>query len=170
MTTLIQRITNAAGVIAMMSLLFIVVLESVVVILRYGFEFGSIALQESVTYLHACAFLLAACYTLRADEHVRVDIFYRNFSEKRKALTNLVGTLVFLLPVCGFIVWSSLDYVGQSWTIKEISADAGGLPGVFLLKTLIPLFAVLLALQGIDEIIRSLQIMRGTPVSNKENN
>ena len=126
-----------------------VVLTFVIVVLRYGFNIGSIALQESVTYLHAMVFLLGAAYTLRRDEHVRVDIFYQRFSERRKALVDVAGTLLFLIPCCFYIFWVSLDYVEASWSIYEGSREAGGLPAVFLLKSLIPLTAALLGLQGL---------------------
>lgn len=142
-------------------LLAMVVIESLIVVLRYGFDIGSIAAQESVTYLHACCFLAGAAYTLQADEHVRVDIFYHSRSPKYKAWVNLLGFLFFLLPVCGFIFWSSIDYVAQSWAIKETSADAGGIPAVYLLKTLIPVFSVALILQGLAEALRSALVLTG---------
>ena len=155
----INRLTLASGQGIAWLLLVMVLTESVVVLLRYGFDFGSIALQESVTYLHASCFLLGAAYTLQQDEHVRVDIFYRNFSEQRKALVNVVGCVLFLWPVCGFIIWSSLGYVSQAWSIREASADAGGLPGIYLLKTLIPLFAFMLMLQGLAQTIDKLSTL-----------
>jgi TRAP-type mannitol/chloroaromatic compound transport system permease small subunit len=119
------------------------------VVLRYGLNLGSIALQESITYLHAMVFMLGAAYTLQRNEHVRVDIFYQRFSERRKALVDVAGTLLFLIPCCFFIFWVSLDYVAAAWSIHEGSREAGGLPAVFLLKTLIPITAVLLGLQGL---------------------
>jgi TRAP-type mannitol/chloroaromatic compound transport system permease small subunit len=127
-----------------------------VVSIRYGFNNNSIALQESVTYLHGLLFMLAAAYTLRHDEHVRVDIFYRRFSPHRKAWINCLGTLVFLLPVCGFIFFSSLHFVSESWRVREASPLPGGLPGVFLLKSLIPLMALTLFIQGLAELLRNL--------------
>ena len=133
-----------------------VALTFIIVLLRYGFNIGSVAVQESVTFLHAMVFLLGAAYTLRRDEHVRVDIFYQRFSERRQALVDVAGSLLFLVPSCFFIFWISLDYVGASWSIYEGSREAGGLPGVFLLKSLIPLTAVLLALQGLAFAARRL--------------
>ena len=129
--------------------LVVVVLTFVIVVLRYGFNIGSIAAQELVTFLHAMVFLLGAAYTLRWDGHVRVDIFYQRFSERRKALVDVVGTLLFLMPSCFFVFWISLDYVGASWSVYEGSREAGGLPAVYLLKSLIPLCALLLAVQGL---------------------
>ena len=140
---------------AWLALLLVLVMFSVVV-LRYLFEFGSIALQESTLYLHASLFMLGAAYTLKVDGHVRVDIFYRRLSAHGKALVNLLGTLLLLLPVCGFMVWISWDYVTTAWALRESSPEAGGLPLVYLLKTLIPLGALLLIIQGVSLMLHSL--------------
>lgn len=136
--------------------LVMMTLTCVIVVLRYGFSIGSIALQESIGYLHAMVFLLAMAFTLRRDGHVRVDIFYRQFNARRKAWVNALGSLLFLLPVCGFILVTSWDFVANSWAVKEGSPNADGLPIVYLLKSLIPAAAVLLALQGLAEVLRSL--------------
>jgi TRAP-type mannitol/chloroaromatic compound transport system permease small subunit len=139
-----------------------------VVILRYVFDTGSIALQESVTYLHSLVFMLGAAYTLKHDGHVRVDIFYQRLSERCRAWINLAGTLLLLLPVCMFILLASIDYVGNAWSILEGSQEAGGLDAVFLLKTLIPVMAVLLLLQGISICLHSILLLKGTPVDTTE--
>ncbi|MBT8148464.1 MAG: TRAP transporter small permease subunit [Gammaproteobacteria bacterium] len=159
----IDRFTQLCGHAIAWLLLFMVAIESLVVILRYGMDLGSIAAQEAVTYLHATVFLLGAGYTLQRDEHVRVDIFYRRFTARRKAWVNLFGYLLFLLPVCCYIIWESWAYVAQAWSIKETSADSGGIAGVYLLKTLIPLFALLLIVQGLAEALRSWLVLRGQP-------
>jgi TRAP-type mannitol/chloroaromatic compound transport system permease small subunit len=150
-------------------LVLMVAIQSLIVILRYGFEIGSIALQESVTYLHAACFMLGIAYTVRINGHVRVDIFYRQFSPQKKAAVNLLGAVVFLLPLCVFIFASSFQYVLQAWQIKEHSSDAGGLPIVYLLKTLIPLLATGLLLQSISEIGKSILALVGhSPYSQAE--
>jgi len=131
-----------------------------VVVARYGFGAGSIAVQESITYLHAAVFLLGAAYTLKHEQHVRVDIFYQKMSERRRAFIDIFGVLLFLLPSCGFIFWISLDYVGSSWAIRETSREAGGLALVYLLKTLIPVFALALIAQGIAMVLTRLQAIR----------
>ena len=100
--------------------------------------------------------MLGAAYTLRFDGHVRVDIFYRDFSARHKALVDLLGSLFLLLPVCIFLLWSSWGYVASAWSLREGSGEAGGLPYVYLLKTLIPLSAFLLILQGIGQALASL--------------
>ena len=139
-----------------------VLLQSLIVMLRYGFDIGSIALQESVTYLHASCFMLGAAYTLKVDEHVRVDIVYRNLSLQNKAWVNLIGSALFLIPLTLLIAWSSVDYVIQAWEVKETSADAGGLPFVYLLKTLIPLFALSLLCQAVAEGLKSILAIRNS--------
>jgi TRAP-type mannitol/chloroaromatic compound transport system permease small subunit len=138
-----------------------VLITFAVVVLRYGLQLGSIALQESVTYLHAIVFMLGAAYTLKHDSHVRVDIFYQKASPLTRAWTNLLGTLLLLFPTCGFIFASSLDYVASSWSIQESSRETGGLDGVFLLKTVIPVMAVLLLLQGSSLVLRSALVIAG---------
>ena len=139
-----------------------VIVTMVIVVLRYLFDLGWIWMQESVVWMHAAVFMLAAAYTLKHDEHVRVDIFYREMSEARKAWVNLMGTVIFLLPVCVFLIWTSIDYVQVSWSIREGSREAGGLPYPFvpLLKSLIPVTALLLALQGVADAIRGISAGR----------
>jgi TRAP-type mannitol/chloroaromatic compound transport system permease small subunit len=137
-------------------LVLLVLMQGLVVLLRYGFSWGSIALQESVTYLHAICFMLGAAFTLQVDRHVRVDVLYRSMSLKQQALVNAVGSVLFLIPICLFMLWASYDYVLQAWTIKERSADSGGLAIVYLLKTLIPLLAISLLAQALAELGRSI--------------
>ena len=138
-----------------------VVITFTVVVLRYLFHSGSIALQESITYLHATLFMLGAAWTLKQDGHVRVDIFYSKQSRRTRAWIDLTGTLLLLFPVCGFILFSSQDYVAASWSVQEGSQEAGGLDAVFLLKTAIPLMAVLLMLQGCAIILNNILIITG---------
>ena len=130
-----------------------------VVLLRYGLGIGSIAVQESATYLHAMVFTLGAAYTLKQGGHVRVDIFYRRFSPRSKAWVNCVGCIVFLAPFCLFLAAISWQFVTQAWTIREGSPDPGGIHAVFLLKTLIPLMAANLLLQCLGEFARNLLVL-----------
>ncbi len=132
---------------------------ALIVILRYGFNIGSIMAQESVIYMHGALFLLGAAYALKAGAHVRVDIFYRNFDPRTKAWVNSLGGIVFLLPLCVFILVSSWDYVSESWGMRESSPEPGGIPAVYLLKSLLPLAAINLALQGVAEILRSALLL-----------
>ncbi|MEJ2533593.1 MAG: TRAP transporter small permease subunit [Halioglobus sp.] len=132
---------------------------ALVVVLRYGFNMGSIAAQEAVTYMHGTLFMLGAAYALKSGAHVRVDIFYRNFSPRATAWVNSLGGIVFLMPMCGFIFFSSLGYVAESWSIRETSPEPGGIPAVFLLKSVIPLMAASLFLQGLAETLRSALVL-----------
>lgn len=136
-----------------------------VVILRYGFEQGAIAAQESVLYLHGAVFMLGAAPTLLADKHVRVDVFYRNFSQRQQTWVNTLGHTLFTTPICLLIIFGSWDYVAESWSIMESSPEPGGIPAVFLLKTLIPAMAVLLLLQAISAIVSGLLELSEVPAN-----
>ncbi|MCF4097060.1 TRAP transporter small permease subunit [Maritalea mediterranea] len=126
-----------------------------IVISRYAFGVNSIAVQELVLYLHASHFMIAAAYTLQVDGHVRVDIFYARFTPKNKALIDIVGHLIFLLPAMCTILYFTWPSVRNAWAIKEGAISVGGLPASFLLKTLIPVFCVLLILQSISCLVRN---------------
>ena len=132
-----------------------VLLMASIVALRYLFQFGSVAMQESVMYVNALIFTLGAAYTLKEQGHVRVDIFYSRIRPGRQALVDLVGTCLLLLPCACFIIYASWDYVSVSWRIKESSAEGSGLPFVYLLKATIILFPVLLIIQGISEALKA---------------
>lgn len=150
MCDIIDALNERVGRFAAWLVLAMVFITFLVVVLRYGFSFGRIAIQESITYLHAFVFMLAGAYTLKHNEHVRVDIFYQDMSIKNKAKVDLFGTLFLLLPFAVFIFWISFDYVHNAWKLLEGSREAGGLPFVYILKTLIPLMAGLLILQAIS--------------------
>ncbi|PLX35974.1 MAG: C4-dicarboxylate ABC transporter permease [Hyphomicrobiales bacterium] len=141
--------------------LLIVLVQFVVVVGRYVFGMGSIWMQESIVYMHALLFMLAAAYTLHDDGHVRVDIFYREANPRLKAMVNLVGSLVLLVPVCVLIVWVSWGYVANSWAVMEGSKETSGIQGVYLLKTAIIVFAVQMGLQGVSMMLRSLLALGG---------
>jgi TRAP-type mannitol/chloroaromatic compound transport system permease small subunit len=151
----IDRIIAVIGRIAAWGVLVVVLVEFTVVLLRYGFGIGSIWLQETVVYAHAALFMLAAAWTLAAGGHVRVDIFYARTSARHKAWVDLLGTAFFLLPFMAALLFLSLPYVARSWAILERSRETSGLPLVFVLKTLIPVFAALMLLQGASLAIRA---------------
>lgn len=130
------------------------------VVARYYFEQYSIPLGELVIIMNAMVFLLAAPLLLYADQHVRVDVFYSRFSIRKKALVDFLGTLFFLLPLCGFILYYSWQYVSSSWKQLEGSGQTGGLEGLFLVKSLIIVVAVLLILQGFSMLAHKLQTIR----------
>ena len=135
-----------------------VLVTFVIVLLRYVFDLGWIWMQESVVWLHAAVFMLASAYTLGRDEHVRVDIFYRKLDPRRRAIVDIAGTVLLLLPMMIFLIVSSADYVRESWLIHEGSREAGGLPYPFvpLLKSLIPVTAALLIVQAVADLLTNI--------------
>jgi TRAP-type mannitol/chloroaromatic compound transport system permease small subunit len=141
--------------------LFVVLAQFLVVVLRYGFGIGSIWLTESIIYGHAALFMLAGAWTLREGGHVRVDVFYAQASPRSKAWVDLCGALLLLLPFMLVLAWLSLPYVARSWAILETSRETSGIPAVFLLKTLIPVFALAMALQGVSQAIRAAHVLAG---------
>jgi TRAP-type mannitol/chloroaromatic compound transport system permease small subunit len=157
----IDRLSAAIGRTVAWCLLFMVLAEFALVLMRYVLGVGSIWLQESVVYAHASLFMLAAAWTLAADAHVRVDIFYADASPRTKALVDFLGALLLLVPFALTLVDLSLPYVSRSWALLEGSRETSGLPAVFLLKTLIPLFAALLALQGVAQALRTAMMLAG---------
>jgi TRAP-type mannitol/chloroaromatic compound transport system permease small subunit len=158
----IDRLSVAVGRVVAWLTLAMVVGTFLIVLLRYLFAVGFIWMQESVTWMHATIFMLGAAWALRSGDHVRVDVFYKKMSPRRQGWVDLLGTLLLLLPMCGYIFFESLPYVQQSWEIRERSREASGLPGLFLLKTLIPLTALLLALQGVSDLVRAARRIRGS--------
>lgn len=126
------------------------------VITRYLFKNSSVAIQELEWHLFSLIFLLGAAYTLKADRHVRVDVFYSNFSERNKALVNFIGILLFLIPFSIVIISGSFNFVMNSFRILETSPDPGGLPARFLLKACIPISFILVLIQGIALALKSL--------------
>ncbi len=135
-------------------------LTFLVVVLRYGLNEGWIWMQESITYLHATVFMVAAAWALHDDEHVRVDIFYREASPKFRLWVDLAGTLLFLLPFCLFLVYVGWDYVASAWDARESSSEPGGLPLVWLLKTLVLILPALLLLQAAVTVGRCVSALR----------
>jgi len=155
----IDAFTDRCGRLLAWLILGMALLTALVVVLRYGFSIGAILAQETVIYMHGAVFLLGAAYAIKTGAHVRVDIFHRNFSARAQAWVEALGGIVFLLPLCAFILMASEDYVRESWAMRETSAEPGGIPAVFLLKSLIPLMAVNLALQGVAEIFRNTLLL-----------
>jgi TRAP-type mannitol/chloroaromatic compound transport system permease small subunit len=157
----IDLLSAAVGRLVAWLTVVMVVGTVLIVLLRYLLDSGFIWMQESVTWMHAAVFMLGAAWALRTGDHVRVDVFYKQMTPRHRGWVDLLGTLFFLLPLCGYIFFESLPYVQQSWEIGERSREASGLPGLFLLKTLIPLTALLLALQGVSDMVRAARRIRG---------
>ena len=156
----IARLVAIAGRAVAWLTLAMTLLTFGVVVLRYGFNQGWIWLQESVTYLHAAVFMVAAAWALQTDDHVRVDIFYRKRSPRYRAAVNLAGTLLFLVPFSVLMIAVGWDYVAASWETHEASREAGGLPLVWVLKSLILVLPVLLLLQSAVTVRTSIAGLR----------
>lgn len=136
-----------------------VLVQFAVVILRYVFAWGLIPMQESIWYFHGILFMVGAGYTLLKGGHVRVDIFYRESSPRKKAAIDLFGVVFFLLPVCALLWTMSWSYVLNSWRIQEGSIEVSGLPFIYLLKSVILVFVVLMALQAVSMSIKSIVVL-----------
>jgi len=132
------------------------------VIVRYFFNDFSIPLDEGVNNANSIVFLLSVPMMLYLDKHVRVDVFYSRISVRSQALVDLLGTLFFLLPFCSFLLYYSWDFVASSWKVREASAQVGGLPGLYLVKSLIILLAILLLLQGLSMLVHKIRVLKRT--------
>ena len=164
----VDQFSRLCGVTCAAMIPVMVLITVIVVVLRRGFSVGSIALQESIMYLHSWIFLVAMAYTLKADGQVRVDIFYRKFSDVQKAWVNALGGLVLLLPLCVVLLATTSQYALRSWHVGETSGDAGGLPFVYLLKSIMPLAAGLLLLQCLAEVAANTLRLIHRPVTRSD--
>lgn len=159
---LFDRISSLAGRAVSWLTLCMVVITVIIVVMRYVFDAGLIWLQESVVWMHAAVFMVGAAYTLLHEKHVRVDIFYRKMSSRHRALVDLFGVALFLLPLCGFLAFKSFDFAAASWSIHEISREPGGLPFPMIpsMKSIVILMPIAVGLQGISLMLRSLAVLR----------
>lgn len=159
---LLDRTSVAVGRAAAWLTLFMVIVTFVVVVMRYVFDAGLIWVQESVVWMHAAVFMLGAAYTLQDEGHVRVDVFYRKMSDQRRAWVDLIGVLIFLLPLCLFLAWNSFEFVTHSWGMREVSRESGGLPYplVPMLKSIVLLMPITVALQGLSLFLKALKTVR----------
>jgi TRAP-type mannitol/chloroaromatic compound transport system permease small subunit len=162
----VDAVNEHVGRVVAWTALMMVLIQFLVVIMRYVFAIGSIPVQESILYTHALLFLLGAGYTLKRDGHVRVDIFYREATASRRAAIDLFGVVVLLWPVCAAIFYYSWSFVTNSVRIREGSTEPSGLHLVFLLKGLILVFAGLVALQGLALAARSILVLAGRARTN----
>lgn len=157
----LEWVNYSVGILVAWLALAMVLMTFVVVVLRYVFDSGSIALQESVTYMYAILFMLGAAYALQQDGHVRVDILYQRFSRRARAWIDLLGTLFLLVPVSLFLMISSWDYVVDAWAVREGSREAGGIQAVWLLKTLLLVMPGLMLVQGLIWVLRNGLFLAG---------
>lgn len=157
----VDALTEAAGRLAGGLAIALVLLSFGLVVARYALGLGSVAAQEGVLWLHAALFLLGLAYALKHGAHVRVDVFSQRWAPRTRAWVEVAGMVLLLLPLCVFMVAMSWDYVGASWAAREGSRDPGGLPGWYLLKSLLPLSAALLMLQALAQALRALRTALG---------
>lgn len=157
---LIEGFVRGVGRLSIALVLAMAAIQFSAVILRYVFGVNLIAVQESVTYLHGAVFLLAGGYALLTDDHVRVDIFYRDAGPRKKAIVDLAGFYLLLAPFCFVALWAAVPYVANSWAVREGSVEQSGIKGVYLLKTLIPIYLTLLVLAGFVTATRAAAILR----------
>ncbi|MBM3487700.1 MAG: TRAP transporter small permease subunit [Alphaproteobacteria bacterium] len=158
---LVSRCNDAIGRAVAWTTIVLVVLACAIVIMRYVYGLSSLLMREAVLYLHGTLFLMAAAYTLRHDGHVRIDIIYERLGRRSKAWVDLLGTLIVLVPMAILILWTSIPFVRNSWAVLEGSIEGTGIPAVFLLKTVIPIAAVLILLQGLANAIGALAVIAG---------
>lgn len=157
----IDRFNQTIGMAVAWFALFMVIVQFLVVVLRYVFGYGSIFMQESIIYMHGFLFLIGSGYTLLHGGHVRVDIFYREASPRKKAAIDLFGVVTLLAPVCIGMMYYTWPYVANSWSILETSKETSGIPAVFVLKSAMVAFLILMLLQGLSMAIHSLRILAG---------
>lgn len=152
----LDGINRAVGLTVRWAVIAMVLIQFAIVLFRYVFGFSSIAINESVLYLHAALFMLGAGYTLLVDGHVRVDIFYAKAGPRRQASIDIFGHLVLLIPSMLVLAYWSWPSVANSWAILEGPISVGGIPASFLLKSLIPAFCALLVVQSISCLLANL--------------
>lgn len=160
----IDRLNDLIGRLTSWLTLLMTLVMFVIVVMRYLFDSGFIWIQESVTWMHAVVFMLGAAYALRHEEHVRVDIFYRSMSARRRAWVDIAGVILFLLPLCAYLLFESFDFVLVSWSMGEVSRESGGMPYPFIpiLKSVLLVMPVLLALQGLSLLHAATRTIRGS--------
>jgi TRAP-type mannitol/chloroaromatic compound transport system permease small subunit len=164
----LDQINHRVGMTARWFALAMVLLQFGVVLLRYVFGFSSIALNESVLYLHSALFMLGAGYTLLIDDHVRVDIFYSGLGRPGKARIDAFGHSILLLPSMAALLYWSWPSVRNSWAIWEGPLSVGGIPAVWLMKSLIPAFCILLIIQSLACLLRQLITMKSSDNQSEE--
>ncbi|APX18000.1 hypothetical protein BWR17_19100 (plasmid) [Phaeobacter inhibens] len=155
-STLIDHLIHAVGALAKWLALALVLLQFGIVVSRYIFDTGSVMAQEAVLYLFGALFMLSLADALARNRHVRVDLLFSTMGARGHRRIDAIGTILFLLPLCGFVLYHSWGYVAASWLAREGSREAAGLPGVYLFKTVILIAFFLLILQGAMIFLRCL--------------
>ena len=155
LSRLIDRLNRRIGRSAAWLALAMVLVQFTVVVMRYVFGIGSVMMQEAIIYMHGVLFMMAAADTLLQDEHVRVDIFYATAAPHTKALVNLLGCALLIIPFCILLAYYAYDYVAISWLVREGSRETSGIQGIYLLKSVILVFAAQLVLQAVSGILKN---------------
>lgn len=156
----INKINNTLGKIFSWFTLLLILVVCIDVLLRYAFNYSIVAMQELEWHIFAVMFLMGASFTLLKDGHVRVDVFYVKYSEKTKAIINIIGTILFLIPLCVLIIWTSYEFAAISFRINETSPDGGGLPARYIIKSFIPISFFFLFLQGLSMLFNSILTLK----------
>jgi len=171
LSIIIDKVNTFIGNLCAIFAFSMVIVVFTVVVLRYGFNIGFIWMQEVYVWLHSFVFMLGAGFTYLANEHVRIDVFYRDASKKYKAIVDLLGNIVLLLPFL-YIIWKySYPFVYRSFLMNEVSREAGGMPALFILKSAILWFCLVLFLQVISNVCKSLLILSNNSLRlSSENN
>lgn len=159
--TAVGRLNTVIGQVFAWLALAAVLVCFTVVVQRYAFSTTYLWMQDLYVWINGVMFMTMAGYTLLVDGHVRVDILYRPAPVRRKAMLDIVGVVFFLLPFCAVVWLWGYEYVLRSWRFFEASANAGGMPGLFVLKSFILVFVVLVALQGLSMLARGVLVLRG---------
>jgi TRAP-type mannitol/chloroaromatic compound transport system permease small subunit len=162
----INRLSGISGWLAGWLCVLMILVVFIDVVARYAFASGTIAMQEMEWHLFAAMFLLGASYTMREDANVRVDVFYGRMNPRTKAAVDILGTVLFVIPMCTLILYSSYDFVSYSYQIQEVSVDPGGLPYRFAFKALLPIGYTLVLLQSLSVISRNARLLCGNEREN----
>lgn len=156
----VDKVNNKIGKLFSWFILFLIIIVCVDVILRYVMNYSIVAMQELEWHFFAILFLMGASYTMLENGHVRVDVFYIKLSAQTRVIINLAGTLLFLIPLCVIIIWTSTEFALISFRINETSPDGGGLPARFIIKSFIPISFFFLLLQGISHLFSSIIFLK----------
>ena len=157
----IDKISSVAGEASSWLVFLLVLITTTDVIMRYFFSAGSVALQELEWHLYAANFIIAAGWTMKNDQHVRIDLFYQHFGPKTKAAVNLIGAIIFCIPFCLIVIWAAWPFLMNAWEVRESSPNPGGLPARYILKAFIHLGFGLILLQSISEVVKSFLTIAG---------
>ncbi len=156
----LARLSYLCGWLASVALILMVLNVFYDVLARYAFNDVSIAMQEMEWHLFSVSFMLGIAYALRTDGHVRVDVFYDRWGDKAKAWVNLVGALIFVVPFALLIAYYGYGYAMEAYNLGEGSADPGGLPHRWIIKSLIPISAIFIATSGLGMVTQAIRVLK----------